>query len=94
MRQYGHGPVQIRILHQIPLHISGTADFAHNRCGQICCVERRAGRILPRPSGGLSDALPDDLGGGPGAQADDDAEGLAQGLLIRHVGQGHRRLVR
>src|SRR6266568_2525725 len=29
MRRYGHDPVQTRILHQIPLYISATADLAH-----------------------------------------------------------------
>ena len=49
MRQYGHGPVQIRILHQIPLYISATADLAHNRCGQIYRTERRAGTNSSAP---------------------------------------------
>jgi len=41
----------------------------------------RAGR--DRPGAEHPQALPDDLGGGSGAQADDDAEGLAQSLLLR-----------
>ena len=58
----------------------------------------RAGRG-PRPGGDRPDAepahlLPGELGGGRGAEAGEDLQGLAQRRLLRRVVQGQRGLVR